>query len=854
MTGQTISHYRILEKLGEGAMGAVYKAEDTKLRRTVALKFLLKQEPELRERFLREAQAAAALHHPNICTLFEIDEENGFLAMEFVEGPTLKEKIAERPLKLEEALDLAIQIAQGLQAAQEKRVVHRDIKPGNILLTPQGQAKITDFGLAALGDKTRLTKSGVSMGTPAYMSPEQATGDPLDRRTDLWSLGAVLYEMLTGRVPFSGESEQAITYGVVHVDPEPLTALRSGLPIGVDRVMAKLLAKNPGERYQNAADLIVDLQANSRARVTPRGRTRRRMAAWVAIAAAISAALAGGLWFLRFTQQWRNPLEGARYSRVTDFDGMEIEAAISPDGKLVAFLSDRDGQYDIWVTHVGTQDFLNLSRGNSPDLSNFDTVGLGFTPDASQIWFHQWTRGRLPVFTSLMPAFGGTPRRILDAVSVAWSPDGRRIVYHPAEAGDPIYISDPDGMNRKEIFRAQAGGHCHFPVWSPDGSFIYFVMGYPPDQMDVWRIPSVGGRPERITHHNSRVRYPALLDEKNLLYIATADDGSGSRLYVMDLLDRVPRPASTGLEQYTSVSLDHPGPGRPRRLVATMLSPTAGLFAVPITGGIADESAVERVATPNTQAQGPRVWKDQILYLAGSGPAHALWRRESASRASELWKATGGGLAAPPAVSPDGRLIAFSFRRNNRAGLYLMNSDGSNLRTLSDSFDVRSAPSWSPDGKWLVVSGEQGQGSRVFKVAVDGGSTGKLLDIQASHPVWSPDGTMIVHTEADVGGSHKLRAMTPEGKPLPFPDLTIERRTDVYRFLPAGKGMVFLQGHAPRQQFWLLDLASGNSRKLTELQHGFNTQSFDVTPDGKRIIFDRIRGNADVVLIELAKK
>ncbi len=228
MIGQTISHYKITEKLGEGGMGVVYKAEDTKLRRVVALKFLrseLIENPEHRERFLREAQAAAALDHPNICTIYEIDEDAGrtFLAMAFIEGLTVKDKIAQRPLKLDQALDIAVQTAQGLQAAHEKGIVHRDIKGANIMVTPPGQVKIMDFGLAQLAERSKLTETTTILGTPSYMSPEQARGEKTDRRADLWSLGVVLYEMIAGRLPFVGERQEAVLYGITSEEPEPVT-------------------------------------------------------------------------------------------------------------------------------------------------------------------------------------------------------------------------------------------------------------------------------------------------------------------------------------------------------------------------------------------------------------------------------------------------------------------------------------------------------------------------------------------------------------------------------------------------------------------------------------------------------
>jgi serine/threonine protein kinase len=297
MIGQTVSHYRILSKLGEGGMGIVYKAEDLKLKRTVALKFLPSHATENRERFRREAEAAASLNHPNICTIHETDEEHSFIAMELIEGPSVKEKIEARPLPLEEALSIAIQACTGLQAAHEKGIVHRDIKPANLMLTAQGQVKVMDFGLAQIGGHTRFTKTGASIGTPAYMSPEQAQGQPVDRRTDIWSMGVVLFEMLTGRLPFAGDTGQAVSFGIVHTQPDPVTALRSGLPVELDRIVAKALAKSPEERYQNTADLIVDLRgaANSPQTSTPQTahKPRRRFQWAYPPAAALTIAVVG---------------------------------------------------------------------------------------------------------------------------------------------------------------------------------------------------------------------------------------------------------------------------------------------------------------------------------------------------------------------------------------------------------------------------------------------------------------------------------------------------------------------------------------------------------------------------------
>ncbi|MHC4145743.1 MAG: protein kinase domain-containing protein [Planctomycetota bacterium] len=264
MIGNTVSHYKIISKLGEGGMGVVYKAEDTKLKRTVALKFLSSQSlgtQDEKTRFVHEAQAAAALDHPNICTVHEIDEANGqtFIAMAYVDGQSLREKTELGPLKIEEALSLGADIARGLQAAHEKGIVHRDIKSANILVTEKGHARITDFGLAKLAGSTRVTKTGTTVGTVAYMSPEQARGQNVDHRSDIWSYGVVLYEMLSGQLPFRGEHEQAVNYQIVHENAEPITAIRTGVPMELEGIVSKCLEKDPSQRYQHIDEVLVDL-------------------------------------------------------------------------------------------------------------------------------------------------------------------------------------------------------------------------------------------------------------------------------------------------------------------------------------------------------------------------------------------------------------------------------------------------------------------------------------------------------------------------------------------------------------------------------------------------------------------
>jgi TolB-like protein len=315
MIGTTVSHYTILEKLGGGGMGVVYKAQDTRLKRTVALKFLpaaFGLDPDAIARFKNEAEAASSLQHNNICTVHDIDETSDgqlFIVMDFYEGETLKKKIERGPLKIDEAIGLALQVAQGLAKAHEHGIVHRDIKPANIMVTSDGVAKIVDFGLAKLSDRTMLTKTGSALGTVAYMSPEQTKGEVVDSRTDIWSLGVLLYEMITGQRPFKAEYENAVVYSILNSEPEPMTGLRTGLPMELERIVSKCLAKESAERYQHADELLVDLKSAARGadsspalatKLVSRAKVRSM---WVAVMAlAVLAMVCGTIWVLMTRQ------------------------------------------------------------------------------------------------------------------------------------------------------------------------------------------------------------------------------------------------------------------------------------------------------------------------------------------------------------------------------------------------------------------------------------------------------------------------------------------------------------------------------------------------------------------------
>jgi serine/threonine protein kinase len=459
MIGRTISHYEIIEKIGQGGMGVVYKAQDTKLDRTVALKFIAWHAPndeEAEKRFLREAKAAAALDHPNICTIYEVDEVDGkfFIAMAYLEGLTLAERIAEAPLTFEEAFDVAIQVARGLLEAHRKGVHHRDIKPSNLLLMDQGAneclVKIMDFGLAQFAGQSQLTREGTMMGTAGYMSPEQAHGGRADHRSDIWSLGVVVYEMISGQRPFRGEHEQVVVYSILNEEPDPLTSLRSGVPIELEHVMAKALAKDTNDRYQHVDELLIDLRAIGKLVGAPGTQTQHRtfryttqyhgapnakrqlprkiLVSLAAVAVLVAASVGATLWYTRPPAPTQAPV----LSRLTSDSGLTLQPTISPDGKLLAYASDRgeEGNLDIWLEQIGGGQPIQLTRHEGDDSEP------AFPPDGTKVAFRS-ERDNGGIY--LVPALGGEPRPIAkQGHRPRFSPDGRWLAYRSGPIGNAL--------------------------------------------------------------------------------------------------------------------------------------------------------------------------------------------------------------------------------------------------------------------------------------------------------------------------------------------------------------------------------------------------------------------------------
>ncbi|MBN2031263.1 serine/threonine-protein kinase [bacterium] len=716
MIGKTISHYKILEKLGEGGMGVVYKAEDTKLKRTVALKFLpphaLGSEEE-KTRFVHEAQAAAALSHPNICTVYEIDDVDGqtFIAMEYVKGESLKEKIAKGPLKLKDVIQIGIQAADGLNEAHRKQMTHRDIKSGNIMITENNRVKIMDFGLAKLTGRTKVTKTGTTVGTISYMSPEQIKGEKVDHRSDIWSLGVVLYEMISGQFPFPGEYEQAVVYNIMNEEPEPLTGLRTGVPIKLEEIVNKLFAKDPENRYQHIDELPVDLKSID---LSSTSQVSRR---------SISDITTQKIAVKQKRIDWRiiAPILVIT-ALIFTIVGWLLKPQPEPESKIVSIFPHPFSPDETFYTNT---------LAISPDGTKF--VYGATTEGVSQLYFRKMDQlNPIPITST-----GSSPRPF-------FSPDGKELAFFYDNALKKVFIDGGSPVTLCDDVPNSGG------TWGDDGTIIFRT------DFGLSRVSSSGGIPEVILAPDSGksisyYRWPEMLpDSKAILY--TVWEGSTPDEANIAVLN---------LETGESEILIREGTRPLYSMTGHILFGRSGSFwAVPfdakklkITGR--EVPVLEGVDVPSSGDALFRVSSNgNLIYIPGAGATVERSLVLVNRNGDETLLTDRRYIYGDPRFSPDGTKVSVTRldeESNYNIWIHDINRNTPTLLTPIDSNNFwNSFPVWTPDGQYITFISDRSGVYQIYRIRADGTGNAELLcpsENTQNTGNWSMDGTLFAFSE-----------------------------------------------------------------------------------------------------------
>jgi eukaryotic-like serine/threonine-protein kinase len=895
--GMRVGPYEIIAPIGAGGMGEVYRARDPKLSRDVALKVLppgFAADADRLTRFEREARVLASLNHPHIGAIYGLETVPAaalgqpaipVLVLELIEGESLDAHIAraagsrDSTAWIREALRIARQIADALDAAHERGVIHRDLKPANVRLTRDGVVKVLDFGLAKTPERdadedlskstmtVHGTEAGVILGTVAYMSPEQARGRPVDKRTDIWAFGCVLFEMLTGRLAFDGETVSDRLAAVLEREPD-LTRLPSATPPIIRRLLQRCLEKDQRRRLRDIADAAIDIedamsppavtQAPGTTEPAPRGRSGPL---WVGAFAALGLAAVSGAvgWFAARQSVAPAPPRFDRIVRLVSTAAHEYAPAISPDGKWVAYLSNARGPTDVWVKFIAGGDPANLTEKADITVQPTDYVnGLEVSPDGTQIAVSAQGPRQTDAAWVIPAPLGGVPRRVLPLgdYGMHWSPDGKRIAFVRAGGplGDALVVADPDGQNERIAVKREGARHIHWIRWSADGRWLYFNHGpqnFNIEPTQIGRVAAGGGSVEPVVATARRAAFPFLsADGGGLIYAANPDTVDLS-LWWRDLRTGRDTRLTTGVGEYTHPNLSADG----QRLVGTVIESRQSLDRIAV--------AFDRPVTPEPLTDGytgdiDPVWSPdgtRLVFSSSRSGNRTLWSaRDRVEQPAPL--TSGVAIDERPAVSPDGQQIAFVSDRGGQRGVWLISVEGGTPRFVAAA-DVVDTLSWSPDGRRIVYATPIGDapGLMILNVA-DSSTTRVPTPAAATGPSWSRDDVIaFIEPRGGVVGAY-AQLIRPDGQPVASQPLDgpgaprIANGSVVWS--PDGKRLAAasLTG-AGSGSIWIIDPDDPTPyRKLMDLPAGVFIRGMTWARDGSALIVGRFRWAGDIFLAE----
>ena len=909
MINQTISHYRITGQLGSGGMGVVYEAEDLNLGRKVALKFLpaqLARDQNALDRFLLEARAASALNHPNICTIYAVEkagegsEGQSFIAMELLEGQNLDQKLMSGAMAVGPLLDIAIQLADALDAAHAKGIIHRDIKPANIFLTPRGQVKVLDFGLAKLtrpdlqmstigatqdSPSPHLTSPGATVGTIAYMSPEQARGEELDTRSDLFSLGTVIYQMATGRLPFAGATSAVVFHAILELDPVSPLQLNATLPSKLQEIIEKLLEKDRDLRYQSAADLRGDLKrlkrdvesgrkgaapspsasvqvaagsaasasspaavrtSSSSAVVAAAGRHKLGTGVTALLGIVVLLAAAYGVYSLLMGKNTR-PFENFTVTKVTE-TGDAVYVAISPDGKYILSLvrakSDK-GLASLWLRNVPTN---SMTQVQPPADVWYGPNGLSFSPDGNYLYFIRSDPGTPALkFLYRAPLLGGTPEKLAADVDsgITFSPDGRKLAFLRDDNPEPgkyqLIVRSVDGGDESVLTSGPSSQGLSDPAWSPDGKTILCVVFRPGDAASgLTAVDAKTGQQHLFLSSVGNLDSPAWMPDGHGLLFLMSDSASNftrRQIVFVSYPGGKMSPVTRDTNSYSVLSVASSG-----QVLATVLSePHWNLSVMSAASGGGD---ARQIGPTNSDTN--FTWmRDGRLVYDKDGMLH--WINPD-SGAKGVFPTEGESASGNPWACANGRYLVFDRRVSADKGarnIWRADASGGNLKQLSNG-KLDQWPVCSPDARWVYYR----SGSGMMRVPMDGGATQKVIELPMGQFDISPDGSTVAFSTVDHAGGHEQKLALVGADTGRVRQLLKSEKSawGAIRYTPDGKALVYGYRENGVDNLWRQPLDGSPGKQLTSFTSEL-IYDFHWSFDGKQIAIVRGHTDSDVVLM-----